>query len=165
VWPRLFEEEAARLRAALGDPAPLIEHTGSTAIAGMDAKPIIDLMLAVPSLEQATALVPVLEGLGYEYRGDGGAPGRLFFAKGPRSQRTHHLSLAEPTSALWREALLFRDYLRSHPEAAETYRHLKHGLAAQHPADRAAYTSGKDALIKATLAAAAAGERDASRPG
>jgi len=154
TWSRLFEEEAANLQTAMGEPALLIEHVGSTAIEGMDAKPIIDLMVAVPSLAHATALVPVLEGLGYEDRGDGGAPGRLFLAKGPPSRRTHHLSLAEPTSAFWREKLRFRDYLRSHPEAAEAYRQLKRGLAARHPSDRGAYTDGKEAFVKDILVAA-----------
>jgi GrpB-like predicted nucleotidyltransferase (UPF0157 family) len=154
AWRRLFEDEAAQLRAALGEPALVIEHVGSTAIEGMDAKPIIDLMAAVPSLERAAGLVPVLEGLGYEHRGDGGSPGRLFFAKGPASRRTHHLSLVEPTSAFWRETLLFRDYLRSHPEAAEAYRRLKHGLAAQHRSDRGAYTGGKETFIQDILDAA-----------
>jgi GrpB-like predicted nucleotidyltransferase (UPF0157 family) len=154
AWPRLFEDEAAHLRAALSEPALLIEHVGSTAIEGMVAKPIIDLMVAVASLEQAATLVPMMERLGYEYRGDGGAPERLFFAKGPPSRRTHHLSLAELTSAFWRETLLFRDYLRSHPAAAEAYRQLKHGLAAQHPSDRGAYTAGKEAFVKDILAAA-----------
>lgn len=151
-WQHLFEDEAAKLRAALGEPELRIEHVGSTAIAGMDAKPIIDLMAAVPSLARAAGLVPVLEGLGYEYRGDGGTPGRLFFAKGPASRRTHHLSLAEPTSAFWRETLLFRDYLRAHPAAAEAYRRLKHELAAQHPSDRGAYTGGKAAFVRKILA-------------
>jgi GrpB-like predicted nucleotidyltransferase (UPF0157 family) len=140
----------------LGEPGLWIEHAGSTAIAEMDAKPIIDLMAAVPSLARAAGLVPVLEGRGYEHRGDGGTPGRLFFAKGPASRRTHHLSLAEPTPACWRETLLFRDYLRAHPAAAGAYCRLKHGLAAQHPSDRGAYTGGKAAFVRDILARAGA---------
>jgi GrpB-like predicted nucleotidyltransferase (UPF0157 family) len=151
AWARLFAAEAATLRAALGEPATPIEHVGSTAIKGMDAKPIIDLMLAVPSLASAAEHIPVLENLGYEDRGDGGAPGRLFLAKGPPSRRTHHLSLAEPTSAFWRETLLFRDYLSTHPEAVEAYRRLKHDLAVRYPSDRAAYTNGKNAFIKGII--------------
>ena len=156
-WQAHFAEEAARLRAVLGDQAIAIEHIGSTAIEGTDAKPIIDLMVAVSSLAQARGLVPLVEGLGYEYRGDGGVPDRLFFAKGPASKRTHHLSLVESTSAFWKEHLLFRDYLRAHPEAADAYSRLKRALAAQHPENRGAYTAEKAAFVQSILAVAKTG--------
>src|ERR1051325_5102018 len=85
--------------------------------------------------------------VGYEYRPDESVPGRLFFAKGPRSNRTHHLSLSEPGSTFYKEKLLFRDYLRSHADAAEEYRGLKEGLADRYAANRALYTEGKKAFV------------------
>ena len=153
-WGELFEEEAARLRSALGGAILRVEHVGSTAVEGMEAKPLIDMLAAVESLENAGGLVPALEGMGYEHRGDGGARGRVFLAKGPRSRRTHHLSLAEPTGEHWRRTLLFRDYLRAHPEAAEEYRNLKRELAREYPEDRDSYTAGKDRFIERAIEAA-----------
>lgn len=174
-WGELFEEEAARLRAALGDGILRVEHVGSTAVEGMEAKPLIDMMAAVESLEEARGLVPVLEGMGYEHRGDGGGVrGRIFLAKGPRSRRTHHLSLAEPTSEHWRRSLLFRDYLRAHPKAAEEYRDLKRELArSRYPEDRESYTAGKNRFIEWAIESAARtggrtvpeGRRNAADPG
>jgi GrpB-like predicted nucleotidyltransferase (UPF0157 family) len=120
----------------------------------MAAKPIIDLMCAVASLDKARALRPRLEALGYEYRPDESVPGRLFFAKGPRSNRTHHLSLSEPSSTFYKEKLLFRDYLRTHADAAEEYRGLKEGLADRYAANRALYTEGKKAFVERILALA-----------
>lgn len=156
AWRRLFLAEAARLRAVLGGRVLAIEHVGSTSIPGMDAKPVLDLMAAVPSLAEADRLVPAVEALGYELRPDPEIPERRFFVRGRTARRTHHFSLAEPTSAYWRDTLLFRDWLRAHPEAAEEYRALKHALAARHAADRQAYTSGKTAFVHAVLARARA---------
>src|SRR5437762_790247 len=82
-WVRFFQEEAAALCSALKESALQVEHIGSTAIVGMDAKPIIDVMVAVPNLEKAKIFVPAIEALGYEYLPDEPPPDRLFFAKGP----------------------------------------------------------------------------------
>lgn len=156
-WREIFEEEAARLRSALGVSILRVEHVGSTAVEGVEAKPLIDMMAAVERLEEARSLVPVLEGMGYEHRGDGGVRGRIFLAKGPRSRRTHHLSLAEPTSDHWRRSLLFRDHLRAHPEAAEEYRDLKRELASKYPEDRESYTAGKYRFIERAIESAQTG--------
>ena len=82
-WRRLFEEEAVTLRSAVGCHALEIEHVGSTAIEGMDAKPIIDIIVAVDSLDGARELVPIVEALGYTYKKNDDVPGRVFFVKGP----------------------------------------------------------------------------------
>lgn len=153
-WKELFEEEVVRLRSVLGERILCVEHVGSTAVEGMDAKPLIDMMAAVESLDEARSLVPTLEGLGYEHRGNGGVEGRIFFAKGPRIQRTHHLSLTEPTSEHCQRSLLFRDYLRAHPEAAKGYLELKRELARKYPEDREAYTAGKDRFIQQAIESA-----------
>ena len=153
-WKGLFEEEAARLRSVLGARVLRLEHVGSTAVEGMEAKPLIDMMAAVESLEEARSFAPALEELGYEHRDDGGVRGRIFFAKALRSRRTHHLSLTEPTSEHWRRSLLFRDHLRAHPEAAEGYRELKRELARRYPEDRDSYTAGKDSFIERAIESA-----------
>ena len=151
VWKSLFEEEAARLRSLMGAAALSVEHAGSTAVEGLDAKPIIDLLVGVRDLEEARGWIPELEARGYEFRPEAGIPDRLFFAKGARAWRTHHLSLAEPSSDFYTKHLLFRDYLRAHPAACEAYRALKHGLAREFPTDRASYTEGKRAFIEHLL--------------
>ena len=155
-WKSAFRREAALLRSTFGAGLLRVEHIGSTAIEGMAAKPIIDLMCAVACLDGARAFRPRLEALGYEYRPDEALPDRLFFAKGPRSRRTHHLSLSEPGSRFYEEKLLFRDYLRAHAEAAEEYRRLKEGLAGRYAADRASYTEGKRVFVERILALARA---------
>jgi len=153
-WQSLFATEADLLRAVMGAAALHVEHIGSTAIVGMTAKPIIDLMVAVESLAEAESWIPTLAALGYEFRPDTGVPDRLFFAKGPRTLRTHHLSLAEPTSAFYTEKLLFINYLRQHPAAQAEYCALKQELAQKYAADRAAYTEGKRAFVARILARA-----------
>lgn len=163
-WKSAFRREAALLRSTFGAGLLRVEHIGSTAIEGMAAKPIIDLVCAVAGLDEAEAFRQRLEALGYEYRPDETLPDRLFFAKGPRSRRTHHLSLTEPGSRFYEEKLLFRDYLRAHAEAAEEYRGLKEGLAGRYAADRASYTEGKRAFVERilTLARAESGKGPSS---
>ena len=156
-WKGLFDEEAARLSSILGEKILRVEHVGSTAVEGMEAKPLIDMMAAVESLEEAGNLVPVLERLGYEHRGNGGVEGRIFLAKGSRSRRTHHLSLTEPTSDHWQRSLMFRDYLRAHPEVAEEYGELKRELARKYPEDRESYMAGKDRFIEQVIESARTG--------
>jgi GrpB-like predicted nucleotidyltransferase (UPF0157 family) len=125
AWPKLFDEEALRLRNALGPLIGQIEHVGSTAVPGMISKPIIDLMAAVPSLSMAYTLIAPLELLGYEHCPDTPEPSRLFFALGPHSCRTHYLSLAERGSKAWNDQICFRDHLCAHPKSSAAYSELK----------------------------------------
>ena len=150
-WRDLFVQEALLLRSVMGESALDIEHIGSTALEGMPAKPIIDLMVAIPSLTEAQRWIPLLEGLTYEFRPEAGVPDRLFFAKGPRHHRTHHLSLAEPTSYFYRSKRLFLNFLRLHPDSFAEYRRLKEQLVTQHAQDRALYTKGKEAFVERIL--------------
>jgi len=157
-WPYLFEEEAAHVRSLLDDLVTRIEHIGSTAVPGLPAKPIIDLLVGVRSLDAAKQqAVPVLEAIGYSYWRDNPNPQRMFLVKGlpPHGPRTHHIHMVEPTSAEW-ERLLFRDYLREHADEARRYETLKRELAAQFPGDREAYTDGKAQYIAAVMAKARA---------
>jgi GrpB-like predicted nucleotidyltransferase (UPF0157 family) len=128
-WPVLFDEEAKRLRAVL-DPSLIVrlEHFGSTAIPGLAAKPIVDILIAVRSLAEAQAtFVEALRKLDYVYWADNPKQDRMFFVKGMPpfgSRRSHHVHVTEPLEEMW-QRLAFRDYLRAHPEEAATYERLK----------------------------------------
>lgn len=150
-WSAAFEEEKKFLKNLLGAVALDIQHIGSTAIAGLAAKPIIDMLIAVKSLEEVKKIRPLLENAGYEYRENGSNEDQVLFVKGPEELRTHYLHISEPESAVWQNDLTFRDYLRSHPEAALEYEKLKNDLMARYAENRAEYTSGKDAFITSIL--------------
>lgn len=156
AWPRLFEEEGARLRAGLDDRILAIEHVGSTSVPGLDAKPILDLMAGVESLGEGERLLPELRDLGYEHKPDPEIPGRIYLVRGPAERRTHHLSLAVPRSAFWRRQLRFRDLLRADAALADEYARLKHALAERHRGDRLAYSVAKQPFIDGVLARDAA---------
>jgi GrpB-like predicted nucleotidyltransferase (UPF0157 family) len=150
-WKQLYKAETERLQTIAGDRLLDFEHIGSTAIEGMAAKPIIDLLAVVEDRETARDLIPILEEHEYEYRLDGDVRGRLFFAKGPRTNRTHYLSLTEPDSDFYAEKIAFREYLRTHPDAAAEYEELKRELANEHSDDRDEYTEKKGAFIEGIL--------------
>ncbi len=151
-WATAFSAESARVLAALGELPAHLEHVGSTAVPGLIAKPILDLMLGRPPEQPVERYVPPLEAIGYTYRGEHGLPGRHFFVRIRADEfRTHHLHLVELGSEYWRTHLAFRDYLRSVPARAEAYAALKLELAARYPTDREAYTEGKAAFIRETL--------------
>jgi GrpB-like predicted nucleotidyltransferase (UPF0157 family) len=154
AWPEMFEQEKQHLLACL-PPGLLgrIEHFGSTAVPGLAAKPIVDMLVEVVSLEQAQSVIaPILESQGYDYFwrptwGDDGPPFYAWFIKRDAAgQRTHHIHMVEKDFEHW-ERLLFRDYLREYPSVAKEYEQLKLQLAAQHPNDRVAYTKGKTEFI------------------
>lgn len=153
-WVLLFKQESAQVRAVLDrDLITCIEHFGSTAVPGLAAKPIIDLLIGVRSLAQAKqAAVSQLECLGYAYWLDNPDPERMFFVKGlpPNSPRTHHIHMVEPDSVLW-ERLLFRDYLRKHSDEAARYAQLKYHLAQHFLNDREAYTASKADYIESVM--------------
>ncbi|MCC8966219.1 GrpB family protein [Bradyrhizobium sp. Pear76] len=166
-WPALFAQERMRIENALGAFSLAIEHIGSTAVPGLPSKPIIDLLVGVPSLEQASQrCIKPLEALGYVYMPDYASwiPGELFFRKGPPGPWTHHLHMMEPSHPRWESRLVFRDYLRTHPEAARAYADIKRALAAASKDNIEAYRTGKDAFVQETTAKArawraAAGDR------
>jgi GrpB-like predicted nucleotidyltransferase (UPF0157 family) len=156
-WPAMFEQERAKLEAALGSLVVTIEHVGSTAVPGLAAKPIIDLAVGVRSLAEAQArCIGALQTLGYtyipEYRS--WLPDELFFRKGVPGPWTHHVHVMEPSTSDWERRLLFRDYLRAHPDAAEAYMDLKRRLAVAFKDDIAAYRTGKGAFVQEAVAKA-----------
>ena len=164
-WKELFEQEASLLRSALGEKALRIEHIGSTSIPGMAAKSIIDIMVAVVSLPEATKLIPVVETLGYEYRPRDAIdiPERMFFRKEPSPQiRTHNLSLAPLVSGFWKNQLAFRDYLRAHDQVAAEYVDLKKRLAELYAHTHQIGPVGKSEFVSRVLELAAKEERETS---
>lgn len=150
-WKDLYEKEVNRLQSIVGDRILAFEHIGSTAIEGVAAKPIIDLLAVVPDRGEARNLIPVLEEHDYEYRPNGDTRDRLFFAKGPPTNRTHYLSLTERESDFYTEKLAFREHLRTHPDVAAEYVTLKRSLADDYPDDRSAYTHRKGPFIETVL--------------
>lgn len=149
-WAGLFEEEAARLRLALGSAVIAIEHYGSTSIPGIKAKPVIDLLVGMPHLDDALAWVEVLQGLGYDHAAHAGVPNHHVFGKS--KARTHLAHFVEWGGPSWIRCLTFRDRLRADAGLAVEYERLKISLAERHPAGRAAYTAGKTAFVEAVLA-------------
>jgi GrpB-like predicted nucleotidyltransferase (UPF0157 family) len=151
-WPRTFEAERQLLLDAIGPwlVAGSIEHIGSTAIPGLDAKPVIDIMAGVESLDGSRAALPVLARHQYCY-----FPYRTevmhWLCKPSPARRTHHLHLAPHGGPLWIERLAFRDYLRTHVDVALEYATLKHRLAAEHRFDREAYTDAKAPFVQRVL--------------
>jgi GrpB-like predicted nucleotidyltransferase (UPF0157 family) len=150
-WPSRFETERALLQPVLTSWLVAdLEHIGSTAIPGLIAKPIIDIMAPVESLESSLAALPSLTDLQYNYfpyRADA----MHWLCKPSDSYRTHHLHLVPFNSALWNERIAFRDYLRAHPAVATEYGDLKRRLAGQYRFDREAYTDAKGAFVLRVL--------------
>lgn len=154
-WPGLFEGEKTHLLAVLPrDLIGRIEHFGSTAVPGLAAKPIVDMLVEVGDLEAAkTRIAPILQAEAYDFvwrptSGDYVPPWYAWFIKrDPASgMRTHHIHMVEADFPQW-ESLAFRDYLRVHPDVGAEYAALKQRLAAQFPNDRVAYTIGKGDFI------------------
>ena len=150
AWAEAFRAEAARLAQHVADaglPPLLFEHIGSTAVPGLEAKPIIDLIAGHQQGIEPRAYFLTLQAAGYEHRGPQGVPEREFFVRGPEHHRTHHLNLVPFEGAFWREHLKFRDRLRDEHEVRVAYGVLKRELAATHPDDRGAYTAGKARFV------------------
>jgi GrpB-like predicted nucleotidyltransferase (UPF0157 family) len=152
-WPTQFAALGATLRAALGPAALRIDHIGSTAVPGLDAKPVLDVQISVAALEPMASYRSPLEGLGYAWRADNDDRTKRYFREPPGQRRTH---LHVRRQGSWSEqlALLFRDYLRAHLPAAQHYALVKYQLAAQFRDDRAAYTNAKGPVIWELMAAA-----------
>lgn len=154
AWPARFELErdavGLMLEQWLVGP---IEHIGSTAVPGLAAKPIIDIMAPVRDLEHCRPAIVSLQTLNYSY-----SPYRSdvmhWFCKPDPSHRTHHLHLVPYHGPLWAERIAFRDHLRAHPRIATEYAVLKASLAALYSSDREAYTEAKGPFVAEVVRAA-----------
>lgn len=154
AWPALYAAEIARvtpLLAAAG-VSLVFEHTGSTAVPGVAAKPIVDILAGLAAEEERRAAIVALQAAGYVHRGEQEIPGRDFFRRG--EPRQYHIHLTRVDSAFWRDHRTFRDWLRGHPDAAAEYSALKRSLAERYPTDREAYIAGKTAFVEDVLRAA-----------
>jgi GrpB-like predicted nucleotidyltransferase (UPF0157 family) len=151
AWPGLFSAEAKRLQklfAAAGLVVTL-EHTGSTAIPGLAAKPILDILGGYAEGTPVRECIDVLTAAGYVHRGEQGIPGREFFRRG--NPRSIHLHLTAIESPFWRDHLTFRNRLRADNALRDAYAALKHDLAARFPRDREAYIEAKGPFVNDLL--------------
>ena len=151
AWLTKFEEERALLADTIGDwVVGGIHHVGSTAVPGLAAKPIIDILAGVVDLTSSRPCIDLLAKLDYVY-----APYRAdemhWFCKPDPSRRTHHLHLVPADSNRFRDELAFRDHLRAHPVAAADYEALKRELARRFEHDREAYSEAKGEFIRSIL--------------
>ncbi len=148
AWPEEFQAERERVAAALGENALAIHHVGSTAIPGIQAKPIIDLLVEAASIERVDACQVDMAALGYEAHGEYGIPGRRYFSRGMGEQHTHHVHVFERGNEDIGRLLRFRDYLIAHPADARRYSQLKERLSAEYRFDPPGYTDHKSAFIQ-----------------
>jgi GrpB-like predicted nucleotidyltransferase (UPF0157 family) len=146
-WPERFEEESNLLREKLGDIAVEVHHIGSTAVPGLAAKPIIDILIEVADLAALDARNRDMELIGYEPKGEFGIPGRRYFQKGG-DNRTHQIHAFVAGDVNVSRHIAFRDYLRSNPGVAEEYGTLKKKVAETCDNDIEKYCDGKDAFVK-----------------
>jgi GrpB-like predicted nucleotidyltransferase (UPF0157 family) len=151
TWPNRFAQERRLLQAAIGEWAVGgIHHVGSTAVPGLEAKPIIDILVGVESLEASRACFAPLDRLEYLYAPY--LPSEMhWFCKPHPSRRTHHLHLIPIESPRYRDELAFRDLLRARSDLADSYAALKRQLADRFEQDRDAYTEAKSAFIQDAL--------------
>jgi GrpB-like predicted nucleotidyltransferase (UPF0157 family) len=154
AWPQHFIGEQGKVLDVLDLKARRVEHVGSTAVAGLGAKPIIDLMVGVdfrPTMESAALILKSLKSIGYSCKGTETVPGTLYC---PKVQPTRfNLHLTQYQSEFWADHLLFRNYLRKHREVAQAYETLKRNIFVKlgPEPDRAAYSDQKDEFIAGVL--------------
>lgn len=149
AWTNEFSKERQRILDVLRPYILGVEHVGSTALPGVPAKPVLDIVIEVRSFEQASACIAPMEFLGYEHRGEYGIPRRHYFVKG--DPRSHHVHMLEMGGETWRNMLGFRDALLARPRLARRYADAKLSLAAAHQGDRAAYQQMKNRVVDQIL--------------
>jgi GrpB-like predicted nucleotidyltransferase (UPF0157 family) len=148
LWHVAYEGEAEAIRQALGDMAIDIQHIGSTAIPGIKAKPIIDILVGVKHFADGLGCIGAMESIGYDYAGSDIVPDDHIFGRGIKGQsRTHLVHVVEYRGLNWNRMIAFRDALRGDARLAWAYEQLKVGLADEHAANRAEYTKAKRDFI------------------
>jgi GrpB-like predicted nucleotidyltransferase (UPF0157 family) len=151
-WPALFESWRGRLLRALGEAAIRIEHVGSTAVPGLAAKPVVDVLVAVRDVGAVDEYRPAIERAGVPFRVR--ESDHALFRPDDGPARVVHVHVCSAGSQWERDHLLFRDYVLAHPEAAAEYARLKHDLARRFGDDRLAYTDAKTGFVLDALDAA-----------
>lgn len=148
----MYAEEHSKIETAIGPWMEEIEHVGSTAVPGLAAKPVVDIMVGIRTLNDAPECVARLVEIGYEYvpEFEDVVPERRYFRKfDPEGRRTHQIHLVERTNLdWWVRHIAFRDYLRQNPEVAGEYGALKLDLSHRFRDDRAAYMDAKDEFVR-----------------
>jgi GrpB-like predicted nucleotidyltransferase (UPF0157 family) len=155
AWPAQAAALIAALTAPFAGSTAQLEPIGSTAVPGLCAKPVLDLLLGVPRLADIEARIPALQALGWRYRPEHEAviPARRYFVREPVAGWPRaHLNGVVFGGALWRQHLGFRDALRASPALCDAYAALKQRLAAEHALDKAAYQDAKAPFIRQVLA-------------
>jgi GrpB-like predicted nucleotidyltransferase (UPF0157 family) len=150
-WTKNFEQEKRELMKILNGKIISIEHIGSTSVNGLGAKPILDIAVGVNNLDDVDKFIEPLKKIGYEFRQHKEFPERRFFRKCKLRARTHHLHFYEFESEHWNNQLLFRNYLRTHPDELKSYNQLKKELAENYRFDRVSYTDAKGPFIQNVL--------------
>ncbi|MBA3670712.1 MAG: GrpB family protein [Gemmatimonadaceae bacterium] len=148
-WPALFRAEAERILEALGPLARAVEHYGSTSVPGLAAKPILDILVGTDQFGDPGPFTARLEPLGYEYAHWAGVPDHQVFGRG--APRSHLLHLVQFDGSSWRDALRFRDRLRTDATQRQAYAAVKLELATRYPTDRPRYTAEKGAFIEGVV--------------
>jgi GrpB-like predicted nucleotidyltransferase (UPF0157 family) len=148
AWAQAARNESARLLAVFAPRLLRIHHIGSTAIPGIKAKPVIDLLVEVDDIQVIDTYNDRIVGLGYLPKGEYGITGRRFFIKGTEDIRTHHIHVYQAGNADIARHIEFRDYLRVHPKEAQAYSLIKEHLAQKFPHDADNYVKGKTDFIK-----------------
>ncbi|WP_186579504.1 GrpB family protein [Aquibacillus kalidii] len=146
-WSQLFSEEAEKLYQIFENEIVAIHHIGSTAVPGLKAKPVIDIMPVVKDINYVDKYDKSMGEIGYEPKGENGLPGRRYFQKGG-DNRSHHVHIYQAGSHEVIRHLAFRDYIHNHSDVQKQYSELKEKLAQQFPYDMEAYINGKDQLVK-----------------
>jgi GrpB-like predicted nucleotidyltransferase (UPF0157 family) len=149
-WSKLFENEKKIIRRALAGVAARVEHVGSTAVAGLAAKPIIDIMVGLEDFSVADELVPRVEALAYVYvkKFEAVMPFRRFLFKEQGGTRTHQIHMVAVGTEFWDRLILFRDYLRQNPAVVEKYASLKRELAEREWDDVNDYADAKTEFVR-----------------
>lgn len=148
AWQTMFSAEKSVIEKILGSNCIAVHHIGSTAVSGLKAKPIIDIMPVVLNINEVDIVKAQFEAIGYEYLGEFGISGRRYLRKGG-DERTHqiHIFSVDNQTDIQRH-LAVRDYLSAHPVIARKYGELKTELAQKYPYDIEKYCDGKDAFVK-----------------
>lgn len=150
-WPIIFRSLQEELNEALGEWLLSVEHIGSTAIPGMKAKPIIDIMAGVKTLALPKEFFTKLASIEFDHRPLDNVSDREFFGRNHNDLRVHNLAVCVFGESHWRDRIAFRDSLRRNPRLAEEYRKLKIDLAEHHFDDRGQYTEGKSLFVEKVL--------------
>lgn len=160
-WAQMFHDESQFLKTIFGDEIVKFEHFGSTSVRGLKAKPVIDMMCIVKNIEIIDSFNDKMDSLGYDVAGEWGIPGRRLFRKGGEN-RTHHIHFYQQSNPHIERHLIFRDYLRTYPQEAETYSNFKEQLARQFD-DTREYSLAKKQFVKEMEQKALSWSRESQR--